>query len=217
MFLQVIEYIHFLQEKVHKYEGQYPGQNHETPKLMQWVNSLLCSGQKVAKGFPEYILMNYLSVQQKENQRPAESLNDQAQRIKNGSAPTLAYSAKIGEKNINVAPSPPVTPQICVESGISTETTFKAMEHLTRTTNNALPFHLSPLQPSIITPVQISGVPTQLGDRVISNPELSSSQHLQTVSCPGGAPCITDVEKLKDQELTVEAGTISISSVYSKG
>ena len=39
--LQVIDYIHFLQEKVHKYEGSYQGWNHEPEKLMPWVNTKL--------------------------------------------------------------------------------------------------------------------------------------------------------------------------------
>lgn len=36
-FLQVIEYIQFLQEKVHKYEDPYQGWSHEPPKIMPWV------------------------------------------------------------------------------------------------------------------------------------------------------------------------------------
>ncbi|PPR80707.1 hypothetical protein GOBAR_AA40008 [Gossypium barbadense] len=36
---QVIEYIQFLQEKVHIYEGAYQGWNHEPSKLMPWRNN----------------------------------------------------------------------------------------------------------------------------------------------------------------------------------
>lgn len=39
--MQVIEYIQFLQEKVHKYEGPYQGWNNEQTKLIPWVNPLL--------------------------------------------------------------------------------------------------------------------------------------------------------------------------------
>lgn len=43
IFLQVIEYIQFLQEKVQKYEGSYQGWNHEPEKLMPWVNFVFSS------------------------------------------------------------------------------------------------------------------------------------------------------------------------------
>lgn len=37
MFTQVIDYIQFLQEKVQKFEGSYPGWNQEPSKLIPWV------------------------------------------------------------------------------------------------------------------------------------------------------------------------------------
>ncbi|KVI05308.1 Myc-type, basic helix-loop-helix (bHLH) domain-containing protein [Cynara cardunculus var. scolymus] len=37
--LEVIEYVQYLQEKVHKYEGSYQGWNAEPTKLMPWRNS----------------------------------------------------------------------------------------------------------------------------------------------------------------------------------
>lgn len=45
IFLQVIEYIQFLREKVHKFEGSYQGWNTEPTKLMRWVSS--CSNINV--------------------------------------------------------------------------------------------------------------------------------------------------------------------------
>jgi hypothetical protein len=36
---KVIEYIRFLQEKVHKYEASYPDWNQDDSKLMPWVSS----------------------------------------------------------------------------------------------------------------------------------------------------------------------------------
>lgn len=38
--MQVIEYIQFLQEKLHMYEGTYQGWSQEPTKLMPWVNNL---------------------------------------------------------------------------------------------------------------------------------------------------------------------------------
>jgi len=52
IFLQVIEYIQFLQEKVQKYEGSYQGWNHEPEKLMPWVSFVF--------SFTSNICINYL-------------------------------------------------------------------------------------------------------------------------------------------------------------
>lgn len=38
VFMQVIQYVQFLQKKVQKYEGSYQAWNSETTKLMPWVN-----------------------------------------------------------------------------------------------------------------------------------------------------------------------------------
>ncbi|KAE8667931.1 Transcription factor BIM1, putative isoform 2 [Hibiscus syriacus] len=62
--LEVIEYIQFLQEKVHKYEGAYQGWNHEPSKSVPWSN----------------------------NERPSEDHADQTQAINGMSTPALAFS-----------------------------------------------------------------------------------------------------------------------------
>lgn len=41
--LQVIDYVKYLQEKVEKYEGRYPGRSSEPPKLMPLVDILFFS------------------------------------------------------------------------------------------------------------------------------------------------------------------------------
>ena len=64
VFLQVIEYIQFLQEKVHKYEGSYQGWSHEPAKLMPWVNfifaSMLCVIWKHQHSLDFLLLIMYL-------------------------------------------------------------------------------------------------------------------------------------------------------------
>ena len=59
--LQVIEYIQFLQEKVHKYEGSYQGWSHEPAKLMPWVNFILplCSLCNLQKSTLIWFLTSY--------------------------------------------------------------------------------------------------------------------------------------------------------------
>jgi len=39
-YLQVIEYIQYLQEKVHKYEGPYQVWNQEKEKMTPWVSDI---------------------------------------------------------------------------------------------------------------------------------------------------------------------------------
>ena len=73
--LEVIEYIQFLQEKVHKYEGSFQGWNHESAKLMPWRNS----------------------------HRPAESFADQSRGINSGSGLALMFPATFDENNSDVS------------------------------------------------------------------------------------------------------------------
>lgn len=188
--LEVIEYIQFLQEKVHKYEGSYQGWSHEPAKLMPWRN----------------------------NHRPAESYVDQSRCVNSASAPALVFAGKFDEKNICVSPTIAGSAQNPVESDISTATTFKQMDNHPIITNKGIPFPMS-LQPNVFTPVRISGAVPQLPPKLASDAENISShpqpQLCQLRSCPtdGG----TTSDKPKEQDLTVEGGTISISSVYSQG
>lgn len=188
--LEVIEYIQFLQEKVHKYEGSYQGWSHEPAKLMPWRN----------------------------NHRPAESYVDQSRCVNSASAPALVFAGKFDEKNICISPTIAGSAQNPVESDISTATTFKQMDNHPIITNKGISFPMS-LQPNVFTPVRISGAVPQLPPKLASDAENISShpqpQLCQLRSCPtdGG----TTSDKPKEQDLTVEGGTISISSVYSQG
>ncbi|TYH56097.1 hypothetical protein ES332_D09G284500v1 [Gossypium tomentosum] len=156
--LEVIEYIQFLQEKVHKHERAYQGWNHEPSKLMPWRN----------------------------NETPAENHADQSRAINSMSTPSaLVFS---------VAPNIPGTAMNPVDSDMSTATTLRPVDLGPAMMNKTMPFAVSP-QPNSITSAQ-------------STPLLPSDAETN-----GALP----IKKLKEQELTVEGGTISISSVYSQG
>ncbi|KAG5032293.1 Transcription factor BIM2 [Glycine soja] len=90
--LEVIEYIHFLQEKVHKYEGSFQGWRNEQEKLMPW---------------------------KKNNDKPAESF--QPCGTDNGSSPSsaLLFASMVDEKNITISRTIPPSTQN-VESGLGT-------------------------------------------------------------------------------------------------
>ncbi|TYJ20442.1 hypothetical protein E1A91_A09G264800v1 [Gossypium mustelinum] len=156
--LEVIEYIQFLQEKVHIYEGAYQGWNHEPSKLMPWRN----------------------------NETPTQNHADQSRAINSVSTPSaLVFS---------VAPNIPGTAMNPVDSDMSTATTLRPVDLGPAMMNKTMPFAVSP-QPNSITSAQ-------------STPTLTSDAETN-----GALP----IKKLKEQELTVEGGTISISSVYSQG
>ncbi|KAK7841380.1 transcription factor bim1 [Quercus suber] len=147
-----------------------------------------------------------------------KSYVDQSRCVNGASAPALVFAGKFDEKNICVSPTIAGSAQKPVESDISTATTFKQMDNHPIITNKGIPLPMS-LQPNVFTPVRISGAVPQLPPKLASDAENISShsqpQLCQLRSCPtdGG----TTSDKPKEQDLTVEGGTISISSVYSQG
>ncbi|GMQ11031.1 hypothetical protein CsSME_00053805 [Camellia sinensis var. sinensis] len=188
--LEVIEYIQYLQEKVHKYEGSYQGWNQEPPKLMPWRNS----------------------------HQPAEVFMDQSQATNSGSCPALMFAAKFDEDNIIGSPTNPRNGQNAVESDMSTVTTVKAIDHHSGLTNKAVPLPV-PVQPNIFTPsgsgTAMAPIPARVKSDIENLTSQPQSQFWQGRSCP--TDCAVASNKLKEQELTIESGRISISSVYSQG
>ncbi|KAH9778334.1 transcription factor BIM1 [Citrus sinensis] len=176
--LEVIEYIQFLQEKVHKYEGPYVGWNPERAKLAPWKN----------------------------NHKHAESYVDQSQGINNGSATALVFAAKFNEKNVSISPAIPGSAQKPVESDMTSASTFKTMDPQPGITNKAMPFPMS-LQPNCYKPVRNGGAAPSLRPRLASDAENTTSQpqtlECHTRSCTGDMP-MSNNKKLKEQELTVE-------------
>ncbi|KAF5445344.1 hypothetical protein F2P56_034400 [Juglans regia] len=184
---EVIEYIQFLQEKVEKYEGAYQGWNHEPAKLMPWRN----------------------------NHRQAESHVDQS-RV-SGSAPALMFAGRFDKKTISVSPTFAGSEKKPIEPDISAATTFKQMDHHPGITNQAVTLPLSP-EPSFFTTVKSSAAVHEILSKLASDAEniLSQPQPRLCETRSGTNGGITTSDKLKEQELTVEGGTISISSVYSQ-
>ncbi|XP_039125547.1 transcription factor BIM2 isoform X2 [Dioscorea cayenensis subsp. rotundata] len=74
--LEVIEYIHYLQEKAQKYESIQPGWIQENEKLVPWTN----------------------------NQGPVDGIPDASQIMKNGPSPGFMFG-KFDERNMPLAPS----------------------------------------------------------------------------------------------------------------
>ncbi|XP_073317933.1 transcription factor BIM1-like isoform X2 [Primulina huaijiensis] len=184
--LEVIEYIQFLQEKVKKYESSYSVWNHETSKIIQ-----------------------------RRNCHMGEGVVDHSQWANAGSGPASALAARFEENKSRVSPAMPINGQNLVESDTSTATTFKEKAQQPELTSKAAPVH-PPIQPSIFDLGRTSAVASPLSLPQASDLNKTTSwipSHvLQNRSC-------TDYwtrDKLKDQNLAIESGTISISSAYSQ-
>ncbi|KAF5445342.1 hypothetical protein F2P56_034400 [Juglans regia] len=91
------------------------------------------------------------------------------------------------------------------------------MDHHPGITNQAVTLPLSP-EPSFFTTVKSSAAVHEILSKLASDAEniLSQPQPRLCETRSGTNGGITTSDKLKEQELTVEGGTISISSVYSQ-
>ncbi|KAL6995008.1 hypothetical protein U1Q18_005142 [Sarracenia purpurea var. burkii] len=190
--LEVIEYIQYLQEKVHKYEGSYQRWNQEPPNLMPWRNSHM----------------------------PEECFVDQSRAKNCCSGPPLIFPANFDENNENVSPANPRNGQNTVECDMSTTTTtLKDIDHSSGFANKLVPLPV-PLQPNIFTPSGIGNAIAPTPARVASDVNNMTCQP-QSQSIESRSRMTADAtvasNKIKEQELTIESGKISISAVYSQG
>lgn len=133
------------------------------------------------------------------NQRLTEGFVDQPQVLQNGvPGPALLYAQKVNEsKCIDI----PKKGQNIFDSDMSSLETMKEIGQHPQLINKGSPF------PSPGCGSTSATAPT---------PPMAPDTHLQhTRSCT--TDCTLAGDKLKDQELTIESGTISISTIYSQG
>ncbi|KAG7023272.1 Transcription factor BIM1, partial [Cucurbita argyrosperma subsp. argyrosperma] len=188
--LEVVDYIQFLQEKVQKYEGSYQEWNREMAKLVPLRNK----------------------------QRSADVYNDQSRGMSSGSVPALVLAAKFVEKNTPLSPIVPGSSHNVVDSDTGSASTLKAVDRHSGRTSNALPF------PTIVPPKLYAS--TRDGSVVPQHPKQFASEkdhpslRPQIRSCEArchNSDVAVASEMQKEQDLTIEGGTINISSVYSQG
>lgn len=147
-------------------------------------------------------------------QRPTDNYVDQSRNITSGSSPALVFAAKVDENNIAMAPAVFRSAKNPLEPEMGSVTAFKSVEHHPGMTNRAVPIPMS-LQPNISNCVRGSGAVAR-GDPNLEN---NASQPLTQISRIKSLTneCSASTDKLKEEELTIEGGTISISNVYSQG
>nr|QDL88395.1 transcription factor BIM2-like isoform X6 [Cymbidium ensifolium] len=190
--LEVIEYIQFLQEKLQKYESIYPGWSDETAKLMPWVKVYFRSFWKNARN-------NHCG--------SGDGMVD-PQVLKNGTSSGLLVS----DSGIPVSPST----QNPTESDLIAGVSFKELENPNGFSSKvaASPASLQPnLYPYVARGTGAVGQPQQrlLPEAVITG---SQTEWLRS-SFPTG--CTVSNDEINEQELTIDEGTISVSSEYSQG
>ncbi|KAJ9163467.1 hypothetical protein P3X46_023132 [Hevea brasiliensis] len=125
------------------------------------------------------------------------------QAIKNGSGPGPTFPGKFDENNIAINPTLLVGTQSQVESEPSRDVACKAVELQPELANKVMPLPTS-LQTTMPTPVQ--------NDGLVGHPLQQPVSDAQLAEFP-----ITNETMNQQKELTIEGGTISISSIYSQG
>ncbi|KFK41328.1 hypothetical protein AALP_AA2G115800 [Arabis alpina] len=154
--LEVIDYVQYLQEKVQKYEGSYPGWTQEPTKLTPWRN-------------------NHWRVQ---------SLVKHPVAINNGSGSVIPFPGKFEENIMASAPAIVAEMQSPVESDKGRALTCNPIDSQPELDDKGLP------------PVQL--FPTLVHGEQANN------------ECPATSNGLG-----QSNDMVIEGGTISISSVYS--
>ncbi|KAL1317698.1 hypothetical protein HN51_069908 [Arachis hypogaea] len=132
-----------------------------------------------------------------------QSFVGQPQAIKNGSGPVSPFPGKFDESNISISPTMLSGNQNMIDTDQGRDIVSKASEGQTDLASKGIALPLG-MHPNMSVPVRSDGV--------LSHPLQGSVSEAQSTECPAAS------EPLSQQdELTIEGGTISISSVYSQG
>ncbi|KAF6169144.1 hypothetical protein GIB67_038641 [Kingdonia uniflora] len=196
--LEVIEYIQFLQEKVHKYEASYQGWSQEPTKLTPWVNSNLSL----------YSQLSDLTTFVRNGHGIGETIFDHSRAMK---------QRKFEENSVSILSGMLTNAQNPLESDLSTSTAYKPMEHQIGIADMVVPLPVSQSANTFPTMLGSSGLtqppqgPMYDGDNMVSQSE-DQVMLSRPTECPD-----TNETLIEQEELTIEGGTISIAGAYSQG
>nr|QOJ43689.1 bHLH transcription factor [Dracaena cambodiana] len=197
--LEVIEYIRFLQEKVHKYESSYPGWSDENAKLMPWVKVYFRSFWKNARS---------------NRQIPGDGTADPSQVIKNGHTQGFIYSGD--DSRVPAVPGMLSAAQNPIDSEMSPAVSYKPMENDVGFTSKASSAPV-PSQPNYVS-VERAGA-AQPQQRLISDIDDMAARSQSQWLRPSGPLDYNSVSSdvlSEQEELTIGEGTINLSTVYSQ-
>lgn len=152
------------------------------------------------------------------NPRTPEDFINQTQPTNISSGPASSMlAAKFEESKTGASPVLPINGQHLVESDISTA--FREKVQQPEITNKATSLPL-PLRTSIFPFGGVSNTSFPTSSRPPSDTEKPTSQAPQSPFWPSPGAFTSDnavPDKVKDREITIESGTINISSIYSQG
>lgn len=127
------------------------------------------------------------------------------QAIKNDTGVIASFSGKFDDNNISIAPNVLAnSTQNPVEPDPSRDVASKIMDQQPEIVNKGLPTPM-PLPENLLTPVRSDGM--------LAHPLHGPISDAQSTQCPTTSGAALN----QQEELTIEGGTISISSVYSQG
>ncbi|WJX63277.1 hypothetical protein P8452_48187 [Trifolium repens] len=123
--------------------------------------------------------------------------------VKNGSGPVSPFPGKFDESNVSISPTMLSGTQSMIDHDLSRDIIGKTMERQPDLARKGISLPMA-MHSNMSVPVRSDGV--------LSHPLQGTVSDAQSTECPA-----TSAQLNQQDELTVEGGTISISSVYSQG
>ncbi|KAL1553393.1 transcription factor BIM1-like isoform X2 [Salvia divinorum] len=183
--------------------------------LLEVIEYIQFLQEKVTRYDSSYNIWNHepSKMMQWRNCHGNEGFVELARGTSTESAPASVYGKKFDESKAVVSPSLPISGQNRVDSDLSTATTLRErVGQPPESTSKAGTVH-SPMQPNIFT---LGSRTTSIPASPISPKQAPGVEKTMTRPPSQVRSCTTD-NKITEQELTIESGTINISSVYSQG
>nr|WIE96184.1 basic helix-loop-helix transcription factor [Loropetalum chinense var. rubrum] len=133
------------------------------------------------------------------------------QTLKNGSGPGSTFSGKLDENNITITPTMLTNTQNPTEP--SRDVSCKSMDQQPELTNKTMPVPVPvPVPVPMPMPLQGNISASVRNDSMLAHPLQRPVSDAQSTDCPSANDTLNQQE-----ELMIEGGTISFSSVYSQG
>ncbi|XP_010261228.2 PREDICTED: transcription factor BIM2 isoform X2 [Nelumbo nucifera] len=183
-------------------------------EVIEYIQFLQEKVNKYETAFPGWNQEPTKLVPWRNIRRPGETMIDHSQVLKNGPGPGLMF-----DNNIAITPPMLANAQNAVDADLRAGGANKIMDHHAGLTNKGVPMPIS-FQPNMLTPVVRGAVLAQPSQRPFSDADNMASQQQtqlwQSRTCTTDCPATSDTVN-EQEEVTIEEGTISISSAYSQG
>ncbi|KAK4782230.1 hypothetical protein SAY86_016332 [Trapa natans] len=180
-------------------------------EVIEYIQSLQEKVQKYEEGsYPGWNCEPAEKMTWRSDQRPAKTHTDHS-RIVNGEGATLAFATKVVENNMSNLHDP----KNIIKPDTSTFPLFKAAHPLNLSAPNKGALFPISLQPNMLIPARTGVVTSPLISPDMESNTLQPQSHMaQTKPWPVESAALNDT--LKEEELVIKGGTISISSAYSR-